>query len=128
MNRMWNIRLSIVLTVLLGLFVLPSCRKESPTIAIIKVVDSSGAVIKGAKVKLYPEPTVSGHSAIVIEDVLYSDVNGEATFDYTDKFNLGQVGFAILDIEIWSGDTLNGTGIIKVQEEETSQETVVLLP
>jgi hypothetical protein len=105
-----------------------SCRKESPTVAVITVVDTSGAIFEGATVRLYPVPTLTMHPGITIDDLLDSDINGQATFDYTDQFNLGQAGFAILDIEIWSGDTLSGTGIIKVEAEETSEETVVLLP
>jgi len=105
-----------------------SCRKESPTVAIITVVDTEGVIFHGATVRLHPEPTINPHPAIIIDDILISDRNGEASFDYTDKFNLGQAGFAVLDIEIWSGDTLSGTGIIKVEAEQTSEETVVLLP
>jgi len=105
-----------------------SCRKESPTVAIIRVIDASGHLFHGASVRLYPVPTVAFHPQITIDDVLNSDRNGIATFDYTDKFNLGQAGFAVLNIEIWSGDTLSGTGIIKVEAEQRSEETVVLLP
>jgi len=105
-----------------------SCRKESPTVAVITVVNSEGVKFQGATVRLYPEATINPHPAIIIDDVVISNSMGEASFDYTDKFNLGQAEFAVLDIEIWSGDTLSGTGIIKIEAEETSIETVVLLP
>ena len=105
-----------------------SCRKEAPTVAVITVVDTSGTVFAGAMVRLYPTPTIAPHPGITIDDTLITDVNGKATFDYTDKFNLGQAGFAVLDIEVRSGDTLYGTGIIKIEAEETSEETVVILP
>jgi len=103
-----------------------SCRKEAPTVAVIKVVDTSGTVFPDAMVRLYPTPTINPHPGIIIDDTLFSDVNGEATFDYTDMYNLGQAGFAVLDIEVRSGDTLYGTGIIKVEAEKTSRETVIL--
>ena len=105
-----------------------SCRKESPTVAIITVVDTAGNVFEGAMVRLYPQPTIQPHPGITIDDTLFSNIDGQATFDYTDRFNLGQAGFAVLDIEIRSGDTLMGEGIIKIEAEETSKETVILLP
>ena len=105
-----------------------SCRKESPTVAVITVVDTSGAVFPGAMVRLYPTPSINPNPGIIIDDTLITDVSGQATFDYTDMYNLGQAGFAVLDIEVRSGDTLYGTGIIKVEAEATSNETVVLQP
>ena len=107
---------------------LGSCRKESPTIAKIRVVDTSGAPFDSAMVRLYPTPTTTTHGAILIDDTLYSDIDGYATFDYTDHFNLGQAGFAVLDIEVMSGDSLYGQGIIKIIEEEVNEETVIIQP
>jgi hypothetical protein len=118
----------VMLVAILTVGMMTSCRKESPTVAVITVVDTSGAVFQGATVRLYPVPTVSPHPGITIDDTLYSDIDGKATFDYTDRFNLGQAGFAVLDIKVWSGDTLLGTGIIKIVAEETSEETAILLP
>lgn len=105
-----------------------SCRKESPTVARVRVVDTSGAAFPNAMVRLYPTPTISQHGAIIIDDTLYTDVDGYAIFDYTDMYNLGQAGFAVLDIEVRSGDTLYGEGIIKVKDEETSEEQVIIQP
>ncbi|MGV6860681.1 MAG: hypothetical protein ACWA41_02865 [Putridiphycobacter sp.] len=108
-----------------GLF---SCRKEAPTVAVITVVDTSGAPFPNAMVRLYPTPSVNPHPGIIIDDTLYTDNSGVATFDYTDMYNLGQAGFAVLDIEARSGDSLYGEGIIKVEAEVTSNETVILQP
>jgi hypothetical protein len=119
------------LLLLLGGFVsiaLLSCRKESPTIAKVRVVDTSGAPFPGAMVRLYPTPTILEHGAIIIDDTLYTDIDGYATFDYTENYNLGQAGFAVLDIEVRSGDTLYGEGIIKIEDEVTSEETVIIQP
>jgi len=77
-------------------------------------------------VRLWPDPTIDIHGAVVIDDTAFSNVDGVATFDYTDDFNLGQAGFAVLNIEVRSGDTLYGEGIIKIEPEETTQETVIL--
>lgn len=129
MNRiMAKTGIFVMLVAILTVGMMTSCRKESPTVAVITVVDTSGAVFSGAMVRLYPTPTVNPHPGITIDDTLVSDSDGKATFDYTDRFNLGQAGFAVLDIEIRSGDTLYGTGIIKIEAEATSDETVVLQP
>lgn len=109
--------------VALGTF---SCRKEAPTVAKIKVVDTSGAAFVNAMVRLYPSPTIDEHGAIIVDDTMFTGTDGYATFDYTDMFNLGQAGFAVLDIEVRSGDTMAGSGLIKVVPEETSEEKVII--
>ena len=105
-----------------------SCRKEGDTLARIQVVDTSGAPFPGAMVRLYPTPTILQHGAITIDDTLYTDLDGYAIFDYTDMYNLGQAGFAVLDIEVKSGDTLYGEGIIKIEDEVTTEEKVIIQP
>jgi hypothetical protein len=105
---------------------LNSCRKEAPTVAKIRIIDTSGTALPEVRVRLYATPTIDEHGALVIDDTLFTDIEGFATFDYTDMFNLGQAGFAVLDIEANSGDTLYGEGIIKIEQEETSEETVVV--
>ena len=105
-----------------------SCRKEGDTVAKVMVVDTSGAPVNDAMVRLYPTPTLDEHSAVIIDDTLFTGADGIATFDYTDMYNLGQAGFAVLDIECRSGDTLYGEGLIKVEAEKTSEATVIVQP
>ena len=107
---------------------LSSCRKEGSTVAKVKVVDTAGVSFPGAMVRLYPTPSIADHGAIIIDDTLFADADGYATFDYTDMFNLGQAGFTVLDIEVRSGDSLYGEGLIKIVEEETTEEIVILQP
>ncbi len=103
-----------------------SCRKEGETVAKITVVDTGGVVFPDAMVRLYPSPTIEEHGAIIIDDTIWTGVDGIASFDFSDNYNLGQAGVAVLDIEVRSGDTLYGEGIIKIEQEVTSQETVVI--
>lgn len=103
-----------------------SCRKKGETVAKIIVVDTSGAAFPGAMVRLYPSPTVEEHGAITIDDTMFSDATGTATFNFTENYNLGQAGVFVLDIEVRSGDSLFTDGIIKVEQEVTSTETVVI--
>lgn len=103
-----------------------SCRKEGETVAKITIVDTGGVVFPGAMVRLYPSPTIDEHGAIIIDDTIWTEADGIAAFDFSDHFNLGQAGVAVLDIEVRSGDTLYGEGIIKIEQETTSEETVVI--
>lgn len=102
-----------------------SCRKEGETVAKITVVDTGGVVLPGVMVRLYPSPTIEDHGAIIIDDTVFTGVDGVATFDYSDNYNLGQAGVAVLDIEVRGGDTLYAEGIIKIEQEVTSIETVI---
>ncbi len=104
-----------------------SCKKESPTTARITVLDTGGLVFPNAMVRLYPTPsTTDPHGEILIDDTLYTGPDGDCIFDYTDMFNLGQAGFTVLDIEVTSGDSMLGEGIIKIVEEETTEDTVII--
>lgn len=103
-----------------------SCRKEGDTVAKIKVVDTSGAPFANAMVRLYPSPTIDEHGAIAVDDTAWSEIDGYATFDFSDHYNLGQAGVFVLDIEVRSGDSLFGSGIIDIEQEVTSEETVVI--
>ena len=105
---------------------LSSCRKKGDTVAQVRVLDTSSVPFAGAMVRLYPTPTLTSHGAITIDDTMYTQIDGVATFDYTDQFNLGAAGFAVLDIEVRSGDTLYGEGIIKIVEEETTEAIVII--
>lgn len=113
----------------LVLIAMPSCRKEGDTIAIITVVDTSGTRVPGATVILFGTPSSPDYAGLEIirKDTQFTDAVGTATFNYTEAFKLGQAGFAVLDIKAIK-DTLEGSGIIKVEEEVTSEETVIIQP
>jgi hypothetical protein len=64
-----------------------------------------------------------------IDLVRITNSNGVAEFDFTDFYEPGQSGFAILDVEItkeFPDSTSFITGIMKVVEEETNTKTFVL--
>ena len=105
----------------------PSCTKEKPTTAIIKVMREDGTVVPDAYVKLFADPQFPLGDPSRLNKEKYSDGRGEAEFDYSDFYEQGQSGFAVLDI-ICTFDTLVGEGIIKIEEEETNRETVIILP
>ncbi len=113
--------LLVVMTVFVS-----SCRKEAPTVVEITVIDTGGVTVSNAMVRLYPTPTTEAPGLITVDDTSFTNAAGVATFDFSDSYNLGQAGVFVLDIEVRKEDTLYGEGIIKVEQEETSVETVIV--
>ncbi|GAB5416325.1 MAG: hypothetical protein Crog4KO_10910 [Crocinitomicaceae bacterium] len=99
-----------------------SCYKKKDTVAVIHVVDSSGANVYNAQVILYgPGSQVD----VVLRDTVYTNASGEARFNFNNVYQSGQAGVAVLDIEVTKGSAF-AKGIIKIEQEETSREKVVL--
>ena len=103
------------------------CNKEEPTKVIITVKDADGNLIPAAVVKLYANPAYPLGDPTRLNKETSTNSSGRAEFDYSDFYEQGQSGFAVLDI-LSTKDTLTGRGIIKILEEETNEETVFLLP
>lgn len=104
-----------------------ACNKEKPTKVIITVKNEDGNVVSGAVVKLFANPSFPLGDPTRLDNENSTNGSGQVTFDYTDFYKQGQAGFAVLDIRA-TKDTLLGQGIIKILEEETNEETVVLMP
>ena len=76
--------------------------------------------------KLYANPTnplQADFSRLTMEGNTSSD--GKVTFDYSEFYKRGQAGFAVLDI-LAQKDSMSGEGIIRIEEEQTNEETVVI--
>lgn len=105
-----------------------SCNKEKDTIAIITIVDTTNKAISGAYVKLKGTPTPGWPGDPTrLDQEMMTDALGQATFDYSSTYHQGQAGFAVMDIVTFK-DSAVGAGIIKIIEEETNYETVMLIP
>lgn len=104
-----------------------ACNKEEPTTAIVHVKMADGTPVPGAVVKLFGNPAYPLADPTRLNKETTTNSSGKAEFDYTDFYEQGQSGFAVLDIECRL-DTLLGEGIIKIIEEETSEETVFMAP
>lgn len=119
-----HIPLSIFSLMWMVALVLSSCYREKESIAKVKVIDGNSQTVPDAMVRLYPTPVTGG--AIIVDDTLYTDANGEATFNYSEIFKPGQTGLLVLDIEVRGPAGEFGEGIIKIREEETNEAIVVL--
>ena len=119
MNRF--IALSVVALLCMATFV--GCRKKEDTIAEVTVRDSSNQAVAGARVVIYGQSTTNQPANVVLYDTTMTNSAGVATFNFNDEYQLGQAGVAVLNIDVQK-DALTGTGIIKVEQEVVSSETV----
>ncbi len=101
------------------------CRKKEDTIAKIYVRDANELAVADAQVILYGQSTTSQPSSVVLFDTTTTNSAGEAVFNFNDVYQLGQAGVAVLNIDVTKG-SLSGQGIIKVEQETTSEETVYI--
>jgi len=101
------------------------CRKKKDTIAKIHVKDVASQPVAGAQVVLYGKSTINQPANVVLYDTTNTNSDGDAVFNFNDVYQLGQAGVAILNIKATS-NSLVGEGIIKVEEETTSEETVFI--
>jgi len=100
------------------------CRKKKDTIAKIYVYDESESPVASANVVLSAE--VDQPKGKLIEDMkATTNSKGEAIFNFNDLYQLGQAGVAVLNIKASKADK-TGQGIIKVEAEVTSEESVII--
>lgn len=119
MNRFFA--LSVI--ALLSMTMLFGCRKKEDTIAEITVLDASNQAVAGARVVIYGQSTTNQPANVVLYDTTTTNSSGVAIFNFNDVYQLGQAGVAVLNIDVQK-DALTGQGIIKVEQEVTSKETV----
>jgi len=126
MNKLFSTALLAVFIFGMGVvFSSSGCRKKKDTIAKIHVRDTTNSPVIGAQVVLKGESTVSPSPPVILFDTTTTNGSGEAIFNFNDVYQLGQAGVAVLNI-IAKKDGLNGQGIIKVEQETTSEETVFI--
>jgi len=109
----------------LGIVTSLSCNKKKDTIAKIYIRNSAQALVSGARVVLYGQSSEGQQGKVNVADTTKSNAAGEAIFNLNDLYQKGQAGVAVLNISASLG-TETGSGIIKVVEEVTSEETVFI--
>lgn len=119
MNRF--IALSLFALVCMATIV--GCRKKEDTIAEITVRDASNQVVAGARVVIYGQSTTNQPANVVLYDTTLTNSAGVATFNFNEVYQLGQAGVAVLNIDVQK-NALTGQGIIKIEQEVTSEEIV----
>jgi hypothetical protein len=104
-----------------------ACKKEEETIATIIIKNELGQVVPGATVRLYGQGSVDDDfiGEIRFDTTAVTNGTGKVSFNFSEFYKQGQAGFVVLDIEATKG-ALFGDGIIKVEEETTTEEVVIL--
>lgn len=108
-----------------GILLTTSCRKKKDTIAKIYVRDAANMPVAGCRVILKGVSTTNNPGSVELYDTTETNASGEAIFNFNDEYKLGQAGVAVLNIEA-KKDALTGSGIIKIEEEVTNEETVFI--
>ena len=126
MNKSTKFIVSGIFLVMLAMAV-AGCTKDQQTIATVTVVNDDGEPVPGASVRLYAvsSETPPPPNEIRFDTTQVTNGTGKASFDFTDYYEKGQAGFAVLDIEASKG-SLEGAGIIKIEELKINEETVVI--
>ncbi|MCB0476600.1 MAG: hypothetical protein KDC84_00450 [Crocinitomicaceae bacterium] len=107
---------------------LTSCVKESDTIAVIQIRDTSNVAVPDARVVLFGVQNPNYPNSFVERyDTLFTNQSGQAIFNYTEAYKLGQAGFAVLEIRAKKG-VLEGSGTIRINAQETNSATVIIEP
>jgi hypothetical protein len=125
MNHLLQRSTLFIIIALLGVSFSSGCRKKEDTIARISVRDETNALVPLAKVILYGKSTTNQPSNVVLYDTAYTNLAGVADFNFNDVYQLGQAGVAVLDINA-SLNNKSGKGIVKIEQETTSTETVFI--
>lgn len=108
-----------------SVFIATGCRKKKDTLANIYVKNASNVPVAGCRVILKASSTTNNQANVTLYDTAFSDENGIASFNFNDEYKLGQAGVAVLNIDARLNG-LKGTGIIKIEEEVTNEETVFI--
>ncbi len=125
MNTSVKRTLLFAFVAVLGVALSSGCRKKADTIALIYVRDVANQLVSGAQVVLYGQSTTNQPANVVLYDTTTSNTSGVAKFNFNDVYQLGQAGVAVLNIEATFAGA-SGQGIIKIEQEVTSTETVFI--
>lgn len=110
---------------LLGVVSVSGCRKKKDTLAHIYVKSNTNLSVDNAMVVLYGTNTAGTPQQVAVFDTSYTNVEGLATFNFNEIYQLGQAGVAVLDIKAQKLNQV-GIGIIKIEAEKLNEETVVI--
>lgn len=113
-------------------FSMGSCRKKGDTMANVYVRDEGNTAVSDATVILYGTATgnpvgTTTPGIVNINDTIYTNSSGLASFNLNDVYQLGQAGVAILDVKAKKANKI-GTGIIKIEAEKMNETTIFIQP
>lgn len=119
MNRIFSFSICAAIGLLLS-----GCYKVEETVANIYVVRLEGDVqvpVSETEVRLFAE----GGGEPRFDTTQTTTDEGFTSFNFSEFYVAGQSGFAVLNIECKKGN-LEGTGLIRIEEQVTNEVTVVM--
>ena len=89
--------------------------------------EQPGRTRSGAEVRLFAVGSVDQTfiGELRFDTTQVTNAAGSVSFNFSEYYKQGQAGFAVLDIEATKG-SLTGIGIIKIEEEMTNEQTVIM--
>jgi len=114
-------RYLLLLSLIIGLL-FSSCFKVEETVATVRVLNEANTPIPGASVRLYFQ---GNDGEARFDTIQFTNGSGIASFNFSEDYEAGQSGFAVLNIDVTKGSLL-GSGIIKIEEQEVTEETVII--
>lgn len=127
-------KFTLALFVTIIAFSLTSCRKEKDTTATVQIVDATNNPKAGVFVRVFcPDATCdSGVLGDNTNRTATTGANGKVNFNYTEDFQLGQAGFAVLDVAVYLTEldmenytNTQTTGVIKIEEEQDNEQVII---
>ena len=115
----------ILSLVISGMVLTTGCRKKKDTIAKIHVKDENNAPVAGCVVILKGVSTTNNSANVNLNERTETNAAGEAIFNFNEVYKLGMAGVAVLNIDAEKNGR-SGSGIIKIEEETTNEETVFI--
>jgi hypothetical protein len=115
------LRFGLVAMLFIGMTTsLSSCYKKKDTVAIITIVDANGDAVAGVEMTI-DYTSADGEHREGLDQTATTDGSGKASFNFNELYKSGQAGVFVLDVFV------NGSavGIIRVEEEVTTEETIV---
>ena len=125
LNRLITLSLLAILSLTMSI----GCKKKVDTFAVVVVKNNANGLVAGANVLLKAEGTTTDPSSIntaIFPMSAVSDSEGKATFNFNEVYQVGQAGVAVLTIEVVAGSK-TGQGVIKVEQEQTTEEVVFVI-
>ncbi len=113
----------LVIMILAFGVILSSCFKVEPTVATITVINEQGAAVPGASVRLFNNGSTPPQGEPKFDTTQFTNGSGVTSFDFSECYEAGQTGFAVLNVDISKG-TLTGSGIINIEEQEVTSVTI----
>jgi hypothetical protein len=117
----------LLIGIVVAATVLSACQRDRESMVQVTVTDSTGVAVPDAVVRLSGQPsdTIYVNKLTLYDLEQTTTASGIALFTFTEFYQQGPDGFAILKVDVTSG-VGTGHSLVKLTEGETSRVTVTV--